>query len=203
MCPQCPSFPRESSLTVRIYALSKQLNVDSKDILDAAKHLGIEGKSSPLHSLSSDELDQVKGWLNAQKASKASQSTASVFQRPPVVDGRVRNLDAPVKPAPPVKEPATPPPAPEPESATPTPEATPSQDAGRQDIGQQNTGQSPKHKPLPTPIQPVIMPKTVLPPPLGRVELPTKSSKKHGKDKGKDKGKGKDKSKSGDQPRVP
>jgi len=42
---------------------------------------------------------------------------------------------------------------------------------------------------LPTPIQPVILPKTILPPPIGRVELPAKgSSKRYGKDKPKQPG---------------
>ena len=58
-------------MTIRIYVLSKQLNVDSKDILDAVRRLKIEGKSSPFHSLTSDEVEQVKNWLHTRTRTSA------------------------------------------------------------------------------------------------------------------------------------
>jgi len=250
-------------LSVRIYALSKQLNVDSKDILDAIKHLGIEGKSSQLASLTDEETIQVKDWLNAQKKAKKAQTSGTTFQRPVVTDAKVRNLDVPVKPAvppgpvaspskvPPIKEPplkvpplqesqsagpplqeppvkAVPPAEPDIEkdtiakattekatiekgtkAAPVVPEKVTQPEAAAQPAVQPTASEEPlkpaveqpKSKPLPTPIQPVILPKTVLPPPLGRVELPAKGSKKgRERDRGKE---GKDKSKkSGEQPKA-
>ena len=189
--PFLSSFPRESSLSVRIYALSKQLNVDSKEILDAIKQLGIVGKSSQLASLTDKETAQVKDWLQAQKSAKTSQVSSAAFQRPVVAETKVRNLDAPVKPVSPlVKEPTVKTkPSAEPDSAEPDKErAEPDLAASLPAPVTPQPDESSKSKPLPTPIQPVILPKTVLPPPLGRVELPAKGSKK-GRDRGKDKSK--------------
>jgi len=51
-------------MSIRIYALSKQLNVDSKEILDAIKQLGIEGIGSSLAGLTEEEVELVKKKLN-------------------------------------------------------------------------------------------------------------------------------------------
>jgi len=197
-----PSFPRESSLSIRIYALSKQLNVDSKEILEAIKQLGIEGKGSSLAGLTEEEVDQVKTKLNTQKVPKTTQSNSTTFQRPTVpVDKRVRNLDSPTKPAPlPVKTETSvqisEPVIEEIESVvTDEPDEVSAPEPSREPPAQ-DAGGLPRHKQPPTPIQPVILPKTILPPPIGRVELPTKSSKKPGKDKPKQQGS------SGGQPRT-
>jgi len=200
-------------LTIRIYALSKQLNVDSKEILDAIKQLGIEGKGSSLAGLTEEEVDQVKNKLGAQKLSKMPQPGSAAFQRPVVsTDRKVINLDAHARSAslPQKTEPTKtetvqtvqeePPPEPveshvtgedveekQPEPTVPD-EIPPPEHVSEVAV-------LPKHKPLPTPIQPVILPKPILPPPIGRVELPTKSSKKHGRDKPKH-------GQSGDQPKA-
>ena len=49
---------------IRIYALSKQLNVDSKTILDAIKQLGIWDKGSSLAGLTEEEVELIMDWLN-------------------------------------------------------------------------------------------------------------------------------------------
>ncbi|MCL2005413.1 MAG: translation initiation factor IF-2 [Planctomycetaceae bacterium] len=245
-------------MSIRIYALSKTLNVDSKDILVAVKQLGIEGKNSPLQTLSDEEIEQVKEKLNAQKQAKTPQINTSVFQRPVVSDTKVRNLDAHTKPISSPQKPATPTvvpdvpesaeipdavpdtppegpaeqvleavapiaethteaPAPEPQHEEPVPPA--SDDAVPADaqpaaalpesVAIPSPSVLPKGKPLPPPIQPVILPKTVLPPPIGRVELPAKGSKKSGRgkdsarDSGRDSGREREKSRTGHPPAVP
>ncbi|MDR0328920.1 MAG: translation initiation factor IF-2, partial [Planctomycetaceae bacterium] len=203
-------------MSIRIYALSKQLNVDSKEILDAIRQLGIEGKGSSLATLTDEEVDQVKNKLQGQKGT-ASQQGNAVFQRPPAfTDKKVINLDAPVKPTPPPSPPpiSTPvetpvkPAEPTIEQPTVEREAEIVEPAVLQDVPPQEPIQEhaglPKRKPLPVPIQPVILPKTVLPPPIGRVELPAKGSKKHGKDKSKQRGQtGGQKHSSSQQPVTP
>ena len=169
-------------MSIRIYALSKQLNVDSKEILDALRQLGIEGKGSSLATLTDEEVCQVTDRIKFQRHSASPlQSGGAVFQRPVVTDKKVLNLDAPVRPAPPMK----------PEVVVKPPEPTVEPDIDKTDLGvpqeitppesNDETDFPPKQKPLPTPIQPVILPKTVLPPPIGRIELPAKG-KKHGRE---------------------
>ena len=185
-------------MSIRIYALSKQLNIDSKEILDAIKQLGIEGKGSSLATLTDEEVDQVKNRLGAQKPTKASAPGSAVFQRPVAsTEKKVLNLDVPVRPVPPPKMevPDKPPEPVELHDEQPLPEQQDGENVEPivpQELTPQETGQEPeiaaKHKSLPVPIQPVILPKTVLPPPIGRVELPAKGSKKHGKDKAKPRG---------------
>jgi translation initiation factor IF-2 len=45
---------------VRIYALAKELNFDSKDLVDVVKKVGIANKESPLASLSNEEEQRVR-----------------------------------------------------------------------------------------------------------------------------------------------
>jgi translation initiation factor IF-2 len=93
-------------LSIRIYALSKQLNVDSKEILDAIKHLGIEGKGSSLAGLTEEEVEQIKDKLNVHKKTKTPQPGSAAFQRPVTSsDKKVLNLDAHAKPAAPYAAP--------------------------------------------------------------------------------------------------
>ena len=209
-------FSGESSLSIRIYALSKQLNVDSKEILDAAKQLGIEGKSSPLHALTYEEVDQVKNTLNALKTSKMPQPGSAAFHRPSFpTDKKVINLDVvrpatplpirmePLKTESPPEKPAIAEPAtadsstPDPQPAEPSKETTEDNKIEEATVEKRTlsapAGESvvfPKRKPLPSPIQPVVLPKPELPPPIGRVELPAKGSKRHGRDRDKAKSHG-------------
>ena len=192
-------------MSIRIYALSKQLNIDSKEILDAIKQLGIEGKGSSLAGLTEEEVVLVRKRLNAQKTPKISQPGSTVFQRPAFpTDKKVINLDVSLRPAPAsIKTEPVPrmgsvagePAMTEPHITEPKPVESPETIAEKSESAIPDDSPPPelvgkpavlpKHKPLPPPIQPVILPKPVLPPPIGRVELPTKGSKKHGKDKSK------------------
>ncbi len=47
-------------MPVRIYALAKELNFDSKDLVDVVKKVGIANKESPLASLSDEEEQRVR-----------------------------------------------------------------------------------------------------------------------------------------------
>ena len=51
-----------SSGKIRIYELSKDLNLDNKDVLDAARKLAIAAKSHS-SSISSSEATQIKDFL--------------------------------------------------------------------------------------------------------------------------------------------
>ena len=63
-------------MAVRIYALSKQLKVEHKTIFDAIKQLGINGVTSALHSLSEENVQRVKEWLEYPEQRK-------IPERPP------------------------------------------------------------------------------------------------------------------------
>ena len=50
-------------MSIRIYALAKELRVDHKKLVEACKEVGISGKGSALASLSDDEVAQIKEHL--------------------------------------------------------------------------------------------------------------------------------------------
>lgn len=50
-------------MPARIYALAKELNLDSKDLVDLVKKVGITGKGSALASLTDDETQRVRDYL--------------------------------------------------------------------------------------------------------------------------------------------
>ncbi len=100
-------------MPVRIYALAKELNLDSKDLVDICRKAGIPGKGSALASLTDEEADRVKSYLSGEDKKKADAATAraGVPVRPqapetytrddyiaPGHGGRIRVLDVPRKP---------------------------------------------------------------------------------------------------------
>ena len=60
-----------SSGKIRIYELSKDLSLDNKDVLDAARKLAIAAKSHS-SSISSLEATQIKDFLKKSNTSKAT-----------------------------------------------------------------------------------------------------------------------------------
>lgn len=56
-------------MPVRIYALAKELDYDSKELVEICKKAGITGKGSALASLDDDEVQQLKDYLNKAPAS--------------------------------------------------------------------------------------------------------------------------------------
>jgi translation initiation factor IF-2 len=70
-------------LAVRIYALAKELKLDSKDLVDICAKAGVAGKGSALGSLTDEEAEKVKQFYRAggQKP-KAAKPAAPAPQRP-------------------------------------------------------------------------------------------------------------------------
>jgi translation initiation factor IF-2 len=65
---------------IRIYALAKELKVDSKELVDLCAKAGITGKGSALASLTDEETDRVKAFLQGghRKSERAPIPPASV-----------------------------------------------------------------------------------------------------------------------------
>ena len=47
------------TLVPRIYALAKELGLDSKDLVEGCTKAGVTGKGSALASLSTEEVDKI------------------------------------------------------------------------------------------------------------------------------------------------
>ena len=77
-------------MPIRIYALAKELNIDSKELVDVCKKAGIPGKGSALASLDDDEAVKVREYLTSSTASPAAPAA-----RP--------QIDAPERPSPAAK----------------------------------------------------------------------------------------------------
>jgi len=67
---------------VRIYSLAKELNYDSKKLVDVCKQAGITGKGSALASLSEDEIQQVKNFLNKGSETEGHSETTEAPTKP-------------------------------------------------------------------------------------------------------------------------
>lgn len=82
-------------MPVRIYALAKELSLDSKDLVDLVKKAGITGKGSALASLTDDEAEQVRtSILGASKAvPKALPAAPAAKEVPAQPVAPVRDLD--------------------------------------------------------------------------------------------------------------
>lgn len=50
-------------MPIRIYALAKELKIDSKDLVDICTKAGISGKGSALASLDDGEVEKVRAFL--------------------------------------------------------------------------------------------------------------------------------------------
>ncbi|QDU87535.1 Translation initiation factor IF-2 [Pirellulimonas nuda] len=87
-------------MAVRIYALAKDLNIDGKELVDICARAGVTGKGSALASLSDEEVDKLKQFMNgggnAPKAT-ATQQAPPPPTRPaePARGGRMRVIVAP------------------------------------------------------------------------------------------------------------
>jgi len=88
-------------LKVRVFALAKELGLDSKDLIQHCNDLGIPVKSSALASITPEERDKVVTWFQDQQASGGGESVESEAEVAPVRDdsaaekvGKVRKLSA-------------------------------------------------------------------------------------------------------------
>ena len=68
-----------SSGKIRIYELSKDLSLDNKDVLDAARKLAIAAKSHS-SSISSLEANQIKDFLKKSNIVDASKKPPKKFE---------------------------------------------------------------------------------------------------------------------------
>ena len=71
-------------MAVRIYALAKELKLDSKDLVDICTRAGITGKGSALASLTEGEVAKVKQYLGA--GSEKSPSASGPSKAPPAME---------------------------------------------------------------------------------------------------------------------
>ncbi len=71
-------------MAVRIYALAKELKLDSKDLVDICTRAGIPGKGSALASLTESEVEKVKQFLDggSKPAKPKSSGAAPAMERP-------------------------------------------------------------------------------------------------------------------------
>ena len=79
-------------MAVRIYALAKELKLDSKELVDICTKAGVPGKGSALASLTEDEVEKVQQFLKGGgPKAKPSKAGAPAPQRPtePVRTGRM------------------------------------------------------------------------------------------------------------------
>jgi len=63
-------------VAIRIYALAKELKVDSKELVETCAKAGVTGKGSALASLDDAELEKVKGYIAASEKKSAAPATA-------------------------------------------------------------------------------------------------------------------------------
>ena len=82
---------------IRIFALAKELNMDSKDLIEACARVGIVVKSSALASISPEEKDKVLDFLKETSSSSvASTPVAKTVPVPPVREA-VKTFDKPLQ----------------------------------------------------------------------------------------------------------
>jgi translation initiation factor IF-2 len=67
---------------IRIYALAKDLKIDSKELVEFCNKAGIPGKGSALASLEDDEIAKLKAWMDASATKRQPSGPA------PLVDTR-------------------------------------------------------------------------------------------------------------------
>ncbi len=91
-------------MPVRIYALAKDLKIDSKELADLCVKAGIPGKGSALASLEDDEVSKLKAYLDNVQAKKGGAAA-------PAAPGEKARIGAPIRPGkdvvPVAKNPAT------------------------------------------------------------------------------------------------
>ncbi|TWT72825.1 Translation initiation factor IF-2 [Posidoniimonas polymericola] len=81
-------------MAVRIYSLAKELNVDSKELVDICTRAGVPGKGSALASLTDDEVAKVKQFMSGPSdAPVAKGAKGKAAPPPPVRPTEARGAD--------------------------------------------------------------------------------------------------------------
>ena len=164
-------------MPIRIYALAKDLKIDSKELVDVCAKAGVTGKGSALASLTDDELATVKAYLQGGKksdaptapaapASEAAPSAPSQkgFTRDDYIAPGGGNTGKP-RVIRPTSKPTPPPAAPEP------PEETPEEPAEEPAV------ETPEEPPIEAPVEPVAEPPLELEPEVAETPPAPKSRK--------------------------
>ena len=60
-------------MPIRIYALAKDLKIDSKELVEFCNKAGIPGKGSALASLEDDEIAKLKTWMDASATKRQAE----------------------------------------------------------------------------------------------------------------------------------
>ncbi len=69
-------------MAVRIYALAKELKLDSKDLVDICAKAGVLGKGSALASITEEEAERIRQFLKGGAASKPKSASKAAPQAP-------------------------------------------------------------------------------------------------------------------------
>ena len=92
-------------MAVRIYTLAKELKLDSKDLVSLCTRAGVPGKGSALASLTDEEVQKVKQFI--QGGSRASAKPQPNPEKPaperptaPADQGKMRVIVTPTPAAP-------------------------------------------------------------------------------------------------------
>ena len=112
-------------MPIRIYALAKEIKVDSKELVEICAKAGITNKGSALASLTDDEVDRVKAFIQGGDTRTKVTTPVPTPSAPTKVIKNIKNV-APVRPtrSPASSKPAVLPPTKSP-VATPEPETPP------------------------------------------------------------------------------
>ncbi len=85
-------------LKIRLFALAKELGIDSKDLIEHCNSAGIKVKNSPLASISPEERDLVLGHLKKSGSTDATappeeaQMTPFARESARDVGGKIRSI---------------------------------------------------------------------------------------------------------------
>jgi translation initiation factor IF-2 len=87
---------------IRIYALAKDLKIDSKELVEFCNKAGIPGKGSALASLEDDEIAKLKTWMDASATKMKSSGPAPLVDTKAVLSSPV-SATATLPPPPPAR----------------------------------------------------------------------------------------------------
>lgn len=115
-------------MPVRIYALAKELKLDSKELVDLCTRIGIPNKGSALASLEDDEVSRIRKYLAGSQSSESGPGGASApraTNTAAAIGAPIRETNALPPITPPVREKEPAAPSAKTPAAVPTPVATP------------------------------------------------------------------------------
>jgi translation initiation factor IF-2 len=146
---------------VRIYALAKELKLDSKDLVDLCTRIGIPNKGSALASLEDDEAARIRKYLAGSGPGESSGGSASSAPsgRPtgPAIGAPIRE---PLTPPPVIKDissPASSAPAAPAASAAPSAPSPAAARASTPPAAVEPPKSAPVEVPEPVPVAPVVV----------------------------------------------